>query len=104
MFKGSVDTFSVLLDVVLFKEANYIVGSQTSNIFRLATALNHFHHKGDKKRAHEIDRFEWQPGADITLDKVCEECVDSGKPYLKDDDKGDAEGDGEGDGKGDADR
>ena len=67
MFQGKVDAFSVLLDLVLFKQANYIVGSQTSNVFRLATALNHFHNKGDKKRAHEIDHHEWQPGADIRI-------------------------------------
>jgi hypothetical protein len=34
MFKGKVDAFSVLLDLQLFKQADYIVGSQTSNIFR----------------------------------------------------------------------
>ena len=77
MFQGHVDTFSILLDLVLFKEAQYIVGSQTSNVFRLATALNAFHHRNDKKRAYEIDSWQWQPGVNIKLEPVCERCANA---------------------------
>ena len=68
MFQGNIDPYSVLLDLVFFKEANFIVGSQTSNVFRMATALNFFHHDGDQKRAFEIDHVPWAAGSAVEPD------------------------------------
>ena len=65
MFSGNVDALSVLLDLCLFERAEYIVGSQTSNVFRLATALNFFRHGGDRRRAYEIDHVPWRPGSAV---------------------------------------
>jgi hypothetical protein len=59
-----VDYFGIILDIHILMHASGIgiIGSQTSNVYRLATVLNAFHHNNDKKRSFEVDRVAWRPG------------------------------------------
>ena len=58
-FLNNTRTMDVLLDVELMRRAAYVVGSQTSNFFRMATELNYAYHNVGEKRFLEVDRIPW---------------------------------------------
>ena len=47
-------TLATIVDVEIMKRADFLVGSMTSELYRLGVELNFFHHKDQLKRFYEV--------------------------------------------------